>query len=48
MIEVVVVEIDGMSIEEGGDGEGCPVYIFLSLLIFMYGLFIVLNLFSWL
>lgn len=48
MIDVVVVEIDGMSIELGGDDDGCPVKIFLSLLMFKYGLFNELNLFSWL
>lgn len=35
MIDVVVVEIDAMSIEVGGDDSGCPVNIFLSLFMFM-------------
>lgn len=46
MIDVVVVEIDGMSIAVGDDEDGCPVNIFLSLCMFMYGLFIELNRFS--
>lgn len=48
MIDVVVVEIDCMSIALGGDEDGCPMNIFLSPLMFMYGLFIALNLLSWL
>lgn len=35
MIDVVVVEMDGISIEAGGDDDCCPMYIFLSPLKFM-------------
>lgn len=48
MIDVVVVDIDCISIGLGDEDEGCPVNIFLSLFMFMYGLFNELNLFSWL